>query len=293
MIRSMTGFGGASAETDGAHFSIEIRSVNNKYVKVVVRLPEELVELEGEVEAQIARRITRGSVVATVRYVDHSADAASEINAQAVERYIEQLRAIKGVPVMHLDLSAIVALPGVVVPASTEQRLERARKVLLPLADEACDRVIAMRVREGEQLHEELLRHARSIREHLEVISHRVPEIVQLYQERLHQRINGLLAETGLASREEDVLREVAIFSERSDIAEEVSRLSGHLDQFEEIVTRDREEPAGRTLDFLSQEMLREANTIGSKCLDVEIARRIVEIKGAIDRIKEQAQNCE
>ena len=106
-------------------------------------------------------------------------------------------------------------------------------------------------------------------------------------------RSHGMLADTGTDVRDEDLIREVAIYAERSDIAEEVSRLQGHLEQFAEIIDADGGEPAGRTLGFLSQEMLREANTIGSKCLDVEISRRIVEIKSAIDRIKEQAQNVE
>ena len=96
-----------------------------------------------------------------------------------------------------------------------------------------------------------------------------------------------------LIVREEDLLREVAIFAERSDIAEEVARLQGHLEQFTQIIDADAKKPSGRTLDFIAQEMLREANTIGSKCLDVDVSRRIVEIKGAIDRIKEQVQNVE
>jgi uncharacterized protein (TIGR00255 family) len=116
---------------------------------------------------------------------------------------------------------------------------------------------------------------------------------VQLYQERLRQRMQALLAESGTAVQDEDLLREVAVFAERTDIAEEVARLEGHLAQFTEIIDSEDGEPSGRTLDFLSQELLREANTIASKCLDVEISRRIVEIKGAIDRIKEQAQNVE
>jgi uncharacterized protein (TIGR00255 family) len=135
--------------------------------------------------------------------------------------------------------------------------------------------------------------HCDVIAGHLQVIAERAPVVVELYQERLSQRMKTLLAREGTALRDEDLLREVAIFAERSDIAEEVSRLQGHLVQFQEIIDDRSGQPVGRTLDFLSQEMLREANTIGSKCLDVEVSRRIVEIKGGIDRVKEQAQNVE
>ncbi len=142
-------------------------------------------------------------------------------------------------------------------------------------------------------LHKELHRHRRSIAARLETIARRAPIVVEQYRNRLRERINALLAEAGTGLREEDLIREVAVYAERSDITEEVIRLQGHLDQFSEIIDADDAEPRGRTLDFLSQEMLREANTIASKCLDVEISREIVEVKGDIDRIKEQVQNVE
>jgi uncharacterized protein (TIGR00255 family) len=150
-----------------------------------------------------------------------------------------------------------------------------------------------MRTREGDMLLAELRKYCSLIADHLRVVKEHAPIMVELFQQRLRQRMEALLAESGAAVREEDLLREVAVFAERSDIAEEVSRLQGHIDQFSDLIDRERGEPIGRTLDFLAQEMLREANTIGSKCLDVEISRRIVEIKGTIDRIKEQVQNVE
>src|SRR5262245_19280053 len=132
-----------------------------------------------------------------------------------------------------------------------------------------------------------------SIAERLAGIAARAPQVVESYQARLRQRMESLLAEVGASVRDEDLLREVAVFAERSDIAEEIVRLGSHLEQFREIIDCDDREPSGRTLDFLAQEMLREANTIASKSSDAEISRRIVEIKGGIDRIKEQAANVE
>lgn len=295
MIRSMTGFGAATADQNGAHFAVEIRSLNNKYFKSTIRLPEELQGLEAEIESALVRRLTRGSVVLTVRWSDSSAAAAARINANAVQRYLEQILAIPGMEhdAARIDLGALLALPGVVITTTGEELVEKARPVLLSLTDEACERLIAMRVREGRALHEELHRHREVIADRLAIIAARAPRVVDQYQERLRQRVNALLAEVGAVVREEDLIREVAIYAERSDIAEEIARLQGHLEQFREIIDAGDAEPAGRTLDFLAQEMLREANTIASKSSDAEISRRIVEIKGAIDRIKEQAQNVE
>jgi uncharacterized protein (TIGR00255 family) len=295
MIRSMTGFGAASGNFDGAHYVIEIRSLNNRYFKAQIRLPEEMQALEAEIDAALARRFSRGSVVVNIKYSDTSANAAAQINANAVQRYLEQLLEVPGIGhgSARIDLGALLELPGVIVNDTGEERLDKARPVLLKLLEEACEKLRAMRQREGMSLHADLHRHCRDIREHLNVIEQRVPVTVELYQDRLRQRMQALLSDVGASVREEDILREVAVYAERSDIAEEVSRLRGHLEQCIEIIDAETPEPSGRTLDFLAQEMLREANTIGSKCLDVEISRRIVEVKSRIDRIKEQVQNVE
>ncbi|MHC4220107.1 MAG: YicC/YloC family endoribonuclease [Planctomycetota bacterium] len=292
MIRSMTGFGVASTEVDGARYVVELRSLNSKYFKALLRLPEDLQGLEGALEPVLSRRLNRGSVVLTVRFSDVSADAAAEINAKALGQYLEQLRSVTGGN-PNIDVGALLSLPGVVINDTGEALVERVRPVLLGLVDEACARVLTMRTREGATLHEQLHKHRRRIADRLAIIARRAPEVVVHYRTRLRERIDALLAESGAALRDEDLIREVAVYAERSDITEEVSRLQGHLEQFAEIIDADAEEPTGRTLDFLSQEMLREANTIASKCLDVEISREIVEVKGEIDRIKEQIQNVE
>jgi uncharacterized protein (TIGR00255 family) len=295
MIRSMTGFGEASTQVDGVHYALEIRSVNNRYFKAQIRLPDELAGLEAELESALAKRLSRGSVIVTVRFSDSSASAAGRINVSAVENYVKQLLAIPGLDhdSLRIDMGAILALPGVVMADAGEERLQNAKRALLSLVDEACEKMLNMRAREGRMVLDELLKHARAIDDHLVIVKQRVPVTVELYQERLRARMESLLADSGAAVRDEDLLREVAVYAERTDIAEEVARLEGHLQQYREIITAENDEPAGRTLDFLSQELLREANTIASKCLDVDISRRIVEIKGAIDRIKEQVQNVE
>jgi uncharacterized protein (TIGR00255 family) len=292
MIRSMTGFGVASAQVDGAHYAVEVRSLNNRYFKAQFRLPEELTGLEAEIEPAVVRRLNRGSVLVAVHFSDTSADAAARINAHALLQYMDQLRVVTG-DAAAADVGALLSLPGVVIPASPEALLHRVRPVIMQLLDQACDGVLAMRATEGRTLHRQLHRIREQIAQRLEAVARRAPAVVEQYQQRLRDRINALLAESGMAVRDEDLVREVAVYAERSDIAEEVTRLQGHLAQFAEIIDAEDEDPAGRTLDFLAQEMLREANTIASKCLDAEISRHIVEIKGAIDRIKEQVQNVE
>ena len=295
MIRSMTGFGGASARADGVNYVVEARSVNNRYFKTLIRLPEDLQGLEPELEAALSKQLNRGSVTMIVRFTDNSANAAARINPQAVQRYLEQIRAVPDLDheSATIDLGALMGLPGVVVADSGEERMKRARSVLVGLVEEACGKVLAMRAREGQTLHADLEQHCKLITEQLAVIGERAPVVVELYRERLRQRMNALLAESGTAVRDEDLVREVAVFAERSDLAEEVSRLQGHVEHFREIMNAPEAQPAGRTLEFLTQEMLREANTIAGKSLDAQISRRIVEIKGAIDRIKEQVQNVE
>ena len=294
MIRSMTGFGVASADAEGGSFSVEVRSVNNKFFKATMRVPDALGALEADLESQLGKRISRGSVMVTVRVAESAADRVGRIDGAALEAYMAQLRAVlPQEQAARLDPSALLDLPGVVITVGAQDRADRARGVLTKLLDQACDRLLAMRATEGQALAATLADLGVTIRERLAEIAERSPQVVQAYQERLRTRMATLLADAGASVREEDIIREVAVFAERSDIAEEVNRLGGHLDQFARLISPQHAEPAGRTLDFLAQEMLREANTIASKSSDVEISRRIVEIKACIDRIKEQAQNAE
>ena len=238
MIRSMTGFGAASSEADGTHYAVEVRSLNNRYFKSMVRLPESLQGLEPELESMLARQLRRGSVVLTIRFSDTSDSAAATINTSALKQYVDQVLAIEGLSrdMVHVDLGAILSLPGVVMNGTGEELLERARPHLLKLVKQACDRALEMRNREGQTLHAELKKHCDRIASKLAIIAERSPAMIRKYEQRLRQRMTAMLAEVDGSIKEEDIIREVAIFSEKSDIAEEVSRLQGHLDQFSEII---------------------------------------------------------
>lgn len=296
MIRSMTGYGEASLQEKGVSYFLEIRSLNSKYFKAVIRLPEEFQGLEAEIETELRHRLNRGSVFLTARCTDVSEEAAYDINEKALARYIEKIRKtpITGAGELKIDVAALLGLPGVLQPpVNEEERLEKARKALLKLLDKACDGLTKMRDREGKALLEDLLAHRDIMADRLRLIKERAPATVLEFEKRLRARIDSLMTDAGLKFEPVEIIREIAIAAERTDINEEISRLGGHIEQFSQMLGREDAQPIGRTLDFLSQEMLREANTIASKCNDSEIARGIVEVKGAIDRIKEQVQNVE
>ena len=288
MIRSMTGFGSATSIVDGRDYSVEIRSLNGKHLKCHVRLPEELLGLEPELESIVSGEIQRGTVTMTVRFQDRSSNAAAEINQEALASYMKQVSGIDGV---NIDAGSLLQLPGVLVHSTGEDVRLEAMNELKKLVAKACSAVNSMRIEEGKSLNTDLGGHLKRIADELVHIEARIPEVNELYSERLKTRMSSMLGELGAEVREEDLIREVAIFAEKSDIAEEVSRLHGHLEQFKELISA--ESPMGRTLDFITQEMLREANTMASKCLDPVVSKHVVSIKGAVDRIKEQVQNVE
>ena len=297
MIRSMTGFGGASALEDGVHYHLELRSVNNKYFKVTMRLPEELVSLEAEMEAQLRRCVHRGSITLMVKVKLSDDYAASRINDAALLAYLGHLETVQNKVSghsVHIDLTQLLALPGVLQPSEDGQALvQRARPVLKKLMQEASTRLIAMRSTEGNALTEDVLKQRDTIRSCLHQVSERSPEVIDEYHHRLRERIDQLMAQAKIKVDEVDLIREIAVFAERADISEELARMRGHLEQFEQVLSSSDSEPAGRTLDFISQELLRETNTIGSKSNDAYVSRSVVKMKSAIDRIKEQIQNVE
>lgn len=296
MIRSMTGYGEATCQLEGATYFLEIRTLNNRYFKAIIRLPDEFQGLEAEIEADLRRRIARGSVTLVATCVDSTAQAAFTINHRALEQYIEQLRTVRQVSAgeVHLDVGPLLTLPGVLQPpANEEARMERARRAFMGLLERAAEGLVAMRQREGQALLADLLAQRDVIAEHMKVVRERAPQVVLDYENRLRQRIDLMLKEAGVSVQPVELIREIAVYAERSDISEEVMRLSEHMRQFEDLLLRSGARPVGRTLDFLTQEMLREANTMASKSNDSMISRAIVEIKGAIDRIKEQVQNVE
>lgn len=292
MIQSMTGYGAAQHVEGGVCYAIEIRSLNNRYAKLSIKLPEHLQFLESDIDRMLRARLVRGTVTCTLRVRTEHGSVLRRINSAALQEYVDQLSRVEASngPPSTIDLATIALLPGVCdVPELDEEARSRERGIVTNLTERAIDALSAMRRDEGEALLRELLGFCESIRSLLAKCAARAPMVIEEYHERLKSRVGTLMRTGGFELEAEGLMREVAIYAERCDVSEEIARLNSHLDQCGLLC--DREEPVGRTLDFLSQEMLREANTIASKSNDSVIARSVVEMKGWVDRLKEQVQN--
>jgi len=294
MIHSMTGYGAAQRTEDGVVYSLELRSLNNRYLKTSVKLPEHLQHAESMIERLVKERLQRGSVTCVLRVRSEQGAEVIPINVSVLQQYADQLctvRVSEGVAPV-LDLGALVDLPGVREPAEDSEDVHAHRlKVIEQLTGEALDVLVRMRSEEGKALYVDLVDGCAAISRELESVEKRAPAVIGEYHERLKQRVSRLMSEGGFELAEEGLMREIAIYAERCDISEEVTRLSSHLDQFSELCAKG--EQVGRKLDFLAQELLREANTIASKSNDIQVARSVVEMKSRIDRLKEQVQNVE
>ena len=293
MLRSMTGFGSAAGQVESVSYVVEVRSVNNRYLKISCKLPDFLAAAESEIEALVRHRVQRGTLMLSVQTRLPEDRAAGRVNTAVLGNYLDQLRMIdvEGNPMLRVDLAALMQLPGVCEPPSLEGLVETTRDGLLALVAQAIDDLAKMRRKEGDNLKADLLGNCDEIERNLAAIAVVAPKVVVDYHDRLAFRV-AELTRAGNVNIDEDLLaREVAIFADRCDIAEEITRLRAHVEQFRQSV--DSPEPAGRKLDFIAQEMLREANTIASKANSAEIGRHVVDIKTAIDRIKEQVQNVE
>ena len=294
MIRSMTGFGSARIEEGSYTASVEIRSVNHRGFKVITRLSEGLVGQETRIERLLRGRIQRGSVQISVQAVDLADDSGYRIDPKAVAAYHRQIEALRKELGLsgEIGMGTLVLLPGVALRQNGAESVCDALWDLVERAVlEALDKLLGMREEEGRFLWEEMVERSRLIERTVADVEARAPDAVEEYRERLNQRLDGLLARVGQDVRPEDVHREIAIYVDRADVTEEFERLRSHLAQLR--ATADEDEPVGRKLDFIVQEMFREANTMGSKSHDPEMTRRIVEMKSELEKLREQASNVE
>jgi uncharacterized protein (TIGR00255 family) len=290
----MTGYGSAEGRLSGVTYAVEVGTVNNRYFKATLRLPETLGFLEGDIEKQLRQEVSRGTVNYVLRQKGAPAEALFEINEKALATLMKRLGRISPARGMEreLDLGGLLALPGILSPAVPSAAMaQRIRRKVLAITRQAMKGLKAMRSAEGVALAADLEQHCRAIRSNLEKIQLHSAAGPQQYADKLKKRVDELLAAAKLKLNDETVAREVAIFADRADISEEVARLVSHLVQFAKALKGNQQ--AGRKLDFICQEMLREANTIGSKACDAGIVHLVVDIKCRIDRIKEQVQNVE
>jgi uncharacterized protein (TIGR00255 family) len=294
VLLSMTGFGDARFQDERLSVSVEVRAVNNRYLKVVTKCPEAYAALESEIERIVRESINRGTVNVAIRVDRLWGSDEFAINQVALKSYWSQLQAAAhelGAPA-PLDLAQVLAVPGVVSDESRRSAdVQTDGGIIRRLLAEALGKLQTFRIDEGRSMGRELSENASAIAERLKDVSALAPQVVSEYRAKMLERVRQLLADSGVNVTESDLIREVSIFSDRSDINEEITRLKSHLEQFETFIR----EPAstGRKLDFLSQEMNREVNTIGSKANNVAIAHCVVEMKAAIEKMREILQNVE
>jgi uncharacterized protein (TIGR00255 family) len=290
----MTGHGEAHLQGNGVSIAVEVRTLNSRYFKLTVRAGEGYASWEPRIEAVVRQRVRRGTVQVSVRVDREVTPDRYQLNTAVLAGYRRQLESLHDQ--LHVErairLESLLALPGVVDEHATESTdLEADWPLMEETLQQALTNLDNMRREEGRAMTDDLRANCQSIVTELEQISNRAPLVAEAYRMRLAERLNKLLHDYDQQVEPADIVREVGTFAERSDISEELVRLRSHMEQFLGFALLP--ESSGRKLDFLTQEMFREANTIGSKANDAEIAGHVVEIKSLIERMREMIQNVE
>ena len=293
MIKSMTSFGRAQGEEGkGYLFSIEMKSVNNRYLDLNIRMPKFMILLEEEIRKIINTRLNRGKVDVFINYKSYEkASAMPKLNLEVAKGYYNCLNELQKEFNIENDItvSKLANFPEVLTLEEKEENLDEVLKEIKPLIETSLDKMLDMRIREGEKLKEDILIKLDAIEEKVKIIENFAEDLPKTYKQKLEERLSELTK--GLNVDEERIAVEVAIFADKVAIDEEVIRLKSHIGQMRK--TLNLEEPVGRKLDFIVQEMNRETNTIGSKANDINITNIVIDIKNLIEKIREQVQNIE
>lgn len=294
MIKSMTGFGRCEAEVNGREITVEVKSVNHRYFEFSCRTPRGYGFLDDKLKSYVNSRVSRGKIDMFVT-VGANNETPSEVtvNHQLVSGYLSAMKEISETYGVENDVTVVSLsrFPDVFTVHKAAEDEEQITNDVLAVAKTALDSFISMREAEGEKMKADILSRANTIMSIVGEIEERSPQTVAEYEERLLERIKLTLEDYEVEIDEQRVLTEVAVFSDKVAVAEETVRLRSHFAQLEEFLEYD--EPVGRKIDFIIQEMNREANTIGSKVQDAVLAHKVVDIKSEIEKIREQVQNIE
>jgi len=296
MIKSMTGFGRAELQDEEKTILVEIRSVNNKYLKISTRIPDSLLVFEDRIEKVLRKELSRGTINLALEYKASDEEPKCTINKDVLKEYNNVIGEIQREisSDQEVSLERLISLPGVLEfkketgngKVTDDLWPELERLVMLAIND-----LKKMRGFEGENLHSEIEKWKDRITFLLDRIETRSPSVVLEYRDRIQERVSSLLEGTEIKLEKEDLYKEIAIFAGRCDVSEELGRLRSHILLLSN--TMEGEEPAGRKLEFIVQEMFREANTIAAKSNNADITKDVIEMKTEIERIKEQVFNVE
>ncbi len=291
MIKSMTGFGKASNILDGRSLDLEFKSVNSRYRDINIRMPKSLMPLEDRIKKQLSTCIARGKVDVFLTYRNYNeSDLEVRVNHGAAKKYVAALRELTRDLDIKDDISSsfLLNLENVIQLEEKAEDLDEVWQLVYGVLTEAMAEHESMRLAEGKNLKNDLLEKDRSIMDQLSAIEQLAEGTTQRYREKLEERLDEL---NKLYIEDDRIAQEVALFADRASIDEEIIRLASHMKQFRELL--ELEEPVGRKLDFLAQEMNREANTMASKSVDIEITGYALGIKNDIEKMREQIQNIE
>ncbi|MGN0522976.1 MAG: YicC/YloC family endoribonuclease [Eubacterium sp.] len=292
MIKSMTGFGRAVNEIDGYVITVEIKSVNHRYFEFSSRIPRQYGFLEEKLKSYINSRVSRGKVECFLTIEALNTDAAEVVvNNTLANAYVKALKQLSADYQLKEDFGAstISRFQDVLIVKKADEDEEKIWQYVKSVVDEALDRFIEMRTVEGEKMRDDIYSRGQFILDCVSFIEERSPQTVKEYNDKLIERVHDLIGDATLD--EARIIQEVAIYADKVAVAEETVRLRSHIDQLNAFINAD--EPVGRKMDFLVQEINRETNTIGSKANDVDIARKVVDIKAEVEKIREQIQNIE
>ncbi|MFA4985866.1 MAG: YicC/YloC family endoribonuclease [Candidatus Brocadiia bacterium] len=287
-IRSMTGYGQARFELAGVPYVIELRAVNNRYLKITFKLPSALSAAQEPVRKKLTESVGRGSVDVFIRSLEGNGELYS-INPAQIERYHETMA--REYPNRPIPIEKLILLPGVATKSETAFDEELLGKMDGPLS-EAIDKFNVYREGEGDVLAKDMLARLAELNRAIAEIEARAALVPEEYKRKLTERVNALLAKAGEVRLDEATLsRELALYADRIDISEEIVRFRHHAERFVRLIEAGGS--IGREGDFIVQEMNREANTIGAKCSDISITDRIITVKTELEKIREQVQNIE
>jgi uncharacterized protein (TIGR00255 family) len=292
MIKSMTGYGGAKGEVNAIIVSAELKSVNNRHLDTSVRLPKSCLFAEEAVRNAVSASISRGKVDVFISVDTSHADSVSiQVNEPLAEAYVRAARAVAEQYELVNDMTAmsLLRLPEVISTQHEDSDRDMVAQAIGEILSQALAEFDAMRSREGDKLRQDILGKLDTIEEMVGQVERRSPETVKEYREKLLARMQEVLGEAGVD--EARILQEAAIYADRVAVDEETVRLRSHIAQFRLML--EGGSPVGRKLDFLVQEMNREINTTGSKCVDSDIAKTVIAMKAELEKIREQIQNIE
>ena len=293
MIKSMTGYGKSVLNTESKKYQIEIKSVNHRYLDITVKIPRVLNYLEEYIKKEISQKIKRGKIDVYINFNDESQDGKSIVlNKQLAKMYIEQLKQLAEEENIsqNIEVTEITKIPDV-LKVETDEENEQVKEDMIAVTKDVIEKILEMKITEGEKIAQDLLNRTEKIKQKIIEISEKSTGLIDEYVVKLEKRIKEIL-------KTEDVdkarlAQEVVIYADKSSIEEEITRLKSHIYQLSNIINAEGEEPKGKKLDFLIQEMNRETNTIGSKSNSLEITNAVIDIKTELEDIREQVQNIE